>query len=443
MSPDPNDEYFAEGMTEELITALSGVSELTVIARTSVMHYKNSPKRVVEVGKELGTGTIIEGSVRKAANRIRITVQIVDATNEGHLWARNYDRQMDDIFAIQSEIAEKVADALELKLIGSAKRRLERRLTGNTEAYDLYLKGKYYWNKRTKTSIEKGISYLLKAIEKDPNFALAYSDLADAYVMMADYAIIPADQACAKIEEYATRALQMDPSLSQPHAALAYTHQRNFQWKDNDRELEEAIALNPNNAAAHHFLGLSLFLRGMHERSIQEWRKAKELDPLSLIVGSDLGYALVWTGHAQEGLELQQSVIEMEENFLVAHRGLAISYLITGRTQEAFEQARKLLSLTSEPYYGTAVAAIYAMTGHKEEAWTIMSNLIQQGKSQFIDPAEMASAYAALGEDQKAMEWLETAVNQKSAVLAYVNIVPSFDKIRDNPRFKALVTKVV
>jgi len=186
MSPDPNDEYFADGMTEELITALSGLRELTVIARTSIMQYKNSPKRIADVARELKTGTVIEGSVRKAANKLRITVQMIDAATEGHLWAKNYDRQMDDIFAIQSEIAEKVADALKVKLIDTTKRRLERRPTENTEAYTLYLKGRYYWSERTKPSVEKGIAYLHKAVEADPNLALAYSDLADAHVVMAE-----------------------------------------------------------------------------------------------------------------------------------------------------------------------------------------------------------------------------------------------------------------
>src|SRR5713226_2894357 len=227
MSPDPNDEYFADGMTEELITALSGLHELTVIARTSVMQYKNSPKRIVEVGRELKTGTVIEGSVRKAANKVRITVQMVDATTEGHVWVQNYDRQMDDVFAIQSEIAERVAEALKVKLLDSTKRQLEKRPTENTEAYTLYLKGRYYWNERTKPSIEKGIAYLHKAVQADPNLALAYSDLADAYVVMADYGMMPTPEAQAKIGEYATRALEIDPALSQPHASLATIHGRN------------------------------------------------------------------------------------------------------------------------------------------------------------------------------------------------------------------------
>src|SRR5947209_3581068 len=205
MSPDPNDEYFADGMTEELITTLSGVRDLTVIARTSVMQYKNSPKRVLDVGRELKTGTVIEGSVRKAANKVRITVQMIDASTEGHLWVQNYDRQMDDIFAIQSEIAEKVADALKVKLIDSTRRRLEKKPTENTQAYMLYLKGRYYWNERTKPSIEKGIAYLRKAVQADPNLALAYSDLADAHVVMADYGMMSTPEAQAKTQEYATR----------------------------------------------------------------------------------------------------------------------------------------------------------------------------------------------------------------------------------------------
>src|SRR5712692_9436623 len=329
MSPDPNDEYFADGMTEELITALSGVGELTVIARTSVMQYKNSPKRVADVGRELKTGTIIEGSVRKAANKVRITVQMIDAVTEGHLWAQNYDRQMDDIFAIQSEIAEKVAAALKVRLVDSEKRKLEIRPTRSVEAYTLYLKGRYYWNERNEEAIKKAIAYLRKAVQADPNLALAYSDLADAHVVMADYGMMPTSAAHAKVRDYTTRALEIDPGLSQPHAALATIHERSFRWADAESEYHLAIKLNPNNATAHHWYALHLTFEGK-ERAMQEWKRAKELDPLSPIIGAAFGYSLVWSGQGEEGLEMVRSVVEMNEGFAAGHRNLAFAYMVLG-----------------------------------------------------------------------------------------------------------------
>jgi TolB-like protein/Tfp pilus assembly protein PilF len=441
MSPDPNDEYFADGMTEELITTLSGIRELTVIARTSVMQYKNSPKRVVEVGRELKTGTLIEGSVRKAANKVRITVQMIDAATEGHLWAQTYDRQMDDIFAIQSEIAEKVSDALKVKLIDSTRRRLESRPTENTEAYMLYLKGRYYWNERTRPSIEKGIAYLQKALQADPNLALAYSDLADAYSIMADHGMMSMPQAQARILEYATKALEMDPSLSQPHASLATIHERNFRWADAEKEYKQAIILNPNNATAHHWYALYLYFK-KNDNATHEWRKAKELDPLSLIIGAAFGYFLVWSGHPQEGLEMLQSVIEMNDEFVTGHAQLAFAYTLLGKNADAAAEAKKILGLSAEASYAAIAASVNAAAGLKEEAVEILTKLLKEINTRYIDPLSIAMIYAALRDDAKALEWLEKAVTDKTAGVPYISVNPMFGLLRDNPRFREISKKI-
>ena len=441
MSPDPNDEYFADGMTEELITALSGVHELTVIARTSVMQYKNSPKRVTDVGRELRTGTVIEGSVRKAANKVRITVQMVDAKTEGHLWAQNYDRQMDDIFAIQSEIAEKVADALKVKLLDSSIRRLDRRPTENTEAYMLYLKGRYYWNERTRSSIEKGIAYLHKALQADPNLALAYSDLADAYSIMADHGMIPMPEAQNRVLEYATKALEMDPTLSQPHAALATIHERNFRWDEAENEYKLAIKMNPNNATAHHWYALSLYFK-KDENAMKEWRKAKELDPLSLVIGGAFGYYLVRSGHQQEGLEMLRSVIEMNNEFVTGHAQLAFAYVFAGMKADAAVEAKKIVGLSTEASYAAIAAGVYAEAGLKEEAAVILNRLLREINTHYIDPLSIAMVYAALRDEDNALEWLEKAVNDKSAGVPYISVNPMFDTFRDNRRFRE-ISKII
>ncbi len=440
MSPDPNDEYFADGMTEELITALSGLRELTVIARTSVMQYKNSPKRVADVGRELKTGTVIEGSVRKAANKVRITVQMIDASTEGHLWVQNYDRQMDDIFAIQSEIAEKVADALKVKLIDSTRRRLEKRPTENTEAYMLYLKGRYYWNERTKPSIEKGIAYLRKAVQADPNLALAYSDLADAHVVMADYGMMPTPEAQAKTQEYATRALEIDPTISQPHAAIAAIHERNFRWAEAENEYRLAIKLNPNNATAHHWYALDLSFKG-NGNAMQEWSKAKELDPLSPAIGTAFGYFLVWANHREEGLEMLRSVIEMNDGFAPAHYLLAFAYIVAGMNADAAVEAKKILGLSTEATYAAAAACAYAKAGLGEEAVAILNRLLKESGTRYTDPSHIAMIYAALQDETNALEWLEKAVNEKSAGTLYIHIFPMFDFLRDNLRFREISKK--
>lgn len=441
MSPDPNDEYFADGMTEELITALSGVRELTVIARTSIMQYKNSPKRVTDVGRELRTGTVIEGSVRKAANKVRIAVQMVDAKTEGHLWVQNYDRQMDDIFAIQSEIAEKVADVLKVKLIESARRRLEIRPTENTEAYTLYLKGRYYWNERTKPSVERGVAYLRKAIQTDPDLALAYSDLADAHVVMAGYGMIPATEAQARVREYATRALEIDPTLSQPHAALASIHERNFRWPEAENEYKLAIKLNPNNATAHHWYALHLSFK-RNENALQEWRRAKELDPLSLIICSAFGYYLVWQGHQEEGLEMLRSVIEMNDQFGVGHMNLAFAFIAAGMNADAAVEAKKIIGLSAEANYAAVAACAYAKAGLREEAVAILNRLLRQSSTHYIDPESVASIYAALQDEAKTLDWLDRAVNEKSAGIPYIRVFPAYEFLEDNPRFMEISKKI-
>lgn len=442
MSPDPNDEYFADGMTEELITALSSVHDLTVIARTSVMQYKNSTKRVADVGRELKTGTVIEGSVRKAANKVRITVQVVDAKSEGHLWAQNYDRQMDDIFAIQTEIAEKVADTLKLKLVGAEKERIERKPTVNPEAYTLLLKGRYYWNERNKPSVEKGITYLQKAVKLDPGLAEAYSDLADAYVVMTDYGMMRPRDAHAKVVEYATKALQLDPDLSQPHAALAAVHERNFRWAEADREFGLAIEKNQNNARAHHWYALDLLFRGDNHGSLEQWKKAKELDPLSLVIGSAYGYTLVRTGSVDRGLELQRTVLEFDDSFVVAHRNMAASLIIAGRKAEAIEEARKIESLSKEGVNMAAAASALAMAGDRDEATRILDSLLKGAGSQYIEPTNIAMVYASLGKESEALDWFEKAVDEKSSLAPYILGFPWFDSLRDNPRFKAIREKM-
>lgn len=442
MSPDPNDEYFADGMTEELITALSGVRHLTVIARTSVMQYKHSPKRVAEIARELNTGTVIEGSVRKAATKVRITVQAIDAKSEGHLWAQNYDRQLDDIFAIQTEIAEKVADTLKLKLGESEKTRIDKKQTVNPEAYTLLLKGRYYWNERNKRSVEKGIAYLQKAIELDPELAEAYTDLADAYVVMTDYGMMRPAEAHAKVRQYAKQALQLDPSLSQPHAALGAVNERNFRWEEAEREYRLAIERNPNNARAHHWYALDLLFRGDYHGSIEQWKKAKELDPLSLVIGSAFGYTLVRTGNVDEGLEMQRTVLDLDESFVVAHRNMIASLIIAERRTEAAEEARKLESISTEPVNRSAVACGLAITGSKDDAHAILDSLLAGNGSEYVEPANIAMIYAALGRETEALDWFEKAVDEKSALAPYIPGFPWFDSLRDEPRFKAIKKKM-
>lgn len=442
MSPDPNDEYFADGLTEELIDRLAQVKSLKVIARTSVMSYKGGKKKAGEIAKELEVGALVEGSVRKAANKVRVTVQLISASTEEHLWSSRYDSDLSDIFAIQTEIAENVTKELKVQLADSEKRNLESRPTANAEAYALYLKGRYYWNERTKPSVEKGLEYLREAIDVDPGFALAYSDLADAYVVMTDYGMLPTSEALKKVEEYASMALQLDSTLSQPHASLAIVQERNFNWADAEIAFERAIAKNPNNVTAHHWYALDLFLQGKVKAGIDEWSKARELDPLSLIIGSAFGYSLVRAGRKEEGLAMLKGVIELNDGFVVGHRNLAWAYLCLGMTTEALSEAKKLVSIEDRAENMVIVSIMNANAGLKEESAAILNRLLDGRGGSLVDPVGIAGIYASLGEEARAMEWLERAVNEKSSGVAYINGYPQFDALRSNPRFRELLRRV-
>ena len=443
MSVDPENEYFADGMTEELIDRLSQVKGLRVIARTSVMGYKKKEQKISEIAKELGVGTLVEGSVRKSGNKVRITVQLIDANTEEHLWSSKYDRDLDDVFAIQTEISERVTEQLRVQIVDSEKRLLEKIPTGSTEAYTLYLKARYYWTQRNRLSVEKAIEYLQKALLIDPNLALAYSDMADAYVILGEIGNLPSDEACKRVQEYASKALAIDPGLSQPYAALAVVHGRSFNWREAERGFERAIELNPNNATARHWYALDLFFQGKRSAAIAQWRKALEIDPLSQIIGTAFGYNLVRAGQKEEGFKLIHSVLEMNESFVWGHRNMAMAYLLVSLKDKALAEARKLLALAPQERAARAnVAAIYAKTGHRTEAVELLNGLRKESESQYTDPSNIAMVYAALGDEHKALTWLRRAVKEKSGGVPYMVAWPAFDSLKDNPEFRKLIEQI-
>ncbi|HEX4919235.1 MAG TPA: hypothetical protein VFV92_00660, partial [Candidatus Bathyarchaeia archaeon] len=322
------------------------------------------------------------------------------------------------------------------------KRTLEKRPTESTEAYTLYLKGRYYWNERNRASIQRGIAYLEKAAQADPNMALAYSDLAVAYVMAADYSVLSPTEAYQKIREYSTKALEMDPSLSEPHAALGIMHERNYEWALAEQEFRKALEINPNNSITRHWYALDLYFQGKIQDAILEWRRAKEVDPLSLIIGTTLGYSLVRTGHVEEGLTMQTTVVEMNDAFEVAHRNLAYSYMILQRIDDAAREARRLLALSREPVNAAVAASVLAIAGFKDEATSILNELLNRSQTGYVDPAQLGAVYAALGDEAKAFELLDKAVSEKSAGVPYASAYPAFDAFRSNPRFRDLLNRI-
>jgi adenylate cyclase len=444
MSPDPNDEYFADGMTEELITALSGISGLTVIARTSVMPYKTAKKGVAEIGRELRVGTVVEGSVRKAANKVRISVQVIDARNEGHLWAQNYDKELNDVFAVQSEIAEKVAETLRVKLLESGKRRLETPPTGSSEAYTLYLKGRYYWNLGSKEAVEKAIEYFKSAVEADPGFALGYSGLAECYGIMATNRQADPVTAYSKAREYLMKALELGPNLAEAHHDLAaFMFDYEHKPKESESEFRKAIELNPNYALAHWGFSNLLGAERRFNEAFAEIRRAVELDPMSQVINLSLGDALYYQGEYEKAIEQFKKVIELDPNYDVVYLSLIPAYLRKSMYNEAVAASERYAELSGNSLESKLMKAyVYASMGDREEAHKFLAEVKGRFGEKFLSSYLVGIIHFILGETDDGFEWLNRAYNEHDANITLMNVDVELENVKSDPRFLSLLEKV-
>jgi adenylate cyclase len=443
MSPDPADVYLSDGMTEELITSLSGIRELMVIARTSIMKYRSTQKGVSEIARELSVGTLVEGSVRKAGNRVRIAVQLVDAATESHVWARNYDRQLDDIFAIQSEIAEEVARELSVKLVSSERARLERRPTEDTEVYMLYLKGLQYWNERSDEGLLKAVSYFEKAVERDRNFALGYSGLANCYVVMGRNGPGPSAPNYQKARDAVERALGLDPGLAEAHAALgSILHHADYDWRAAEAEYRRAIELKPNYATAHQWYAHELFLRGRFAEGEAEITIAVRLDPLSVIMNHNMGAAYYIQGRFDEAIEWFHRANELDPSVLLASHGatnLIQAYALSGRLDEAARELEKA-SAVPKAARGLRVWRAYLLAAMKkrDEALEALRQLEEDYRGGKESSYLIAMVYFVLGDVDKGFEWLSVACTEHDGGILWMMRDHELAGVRRDPRFIAI-----
>ncbi|HUH99560.1 MAG TPA: adenylate/guanylate cyclase domain-containing protein [Nitrososphaerales archaeon] len=443
MSPDPNDEYFADGMTEELITSLSKVSGLTVIARTSVMQYKAAPKRIAEIGRELSVGTLIEGSVRKAGNRVRITVQVIDAADEGHLWAQNYDKQLDDVFAIQSEVAEKVAEALKIKLAEPEKRRVEKGVTSDPEAHDLYLQGLFYWNKRTPEGLKKAAQLFQKATLKDQGFALGYAGMANSYFIIAANHNDEPEIYYPMAKDFAMKALSLDPEQAEAHAVLACVHEGfDYDLDAAEAEFKVAIGLNPNYASAHQWYSHLLAMLNRKDEAWAEVSKALELDPLSLIINTNVADAHYWRGRFEEAIVQAKKVVKMDPSFSPAYRTLFFNCLMAHRFDEAREVLNTYSGLTTAADTMECKADLAAYEGRVDEARSLLDELSSSKYKGEVSPTFMASTYFKMGDPDKGFEMLERAYRTKDRLVLFIGIIPELDAYRSDPRYVSITERI-
>jgi adenylate cyclase len=443
ISPDPKDEYFADGLTEELIARLSSIGGLKVIARTSIMRFRGTTKSVGQIGKELKSGTVVEGSVRKAANRLRVTTQLIDATSEEHLWVQNYDRPLEDVFAIQTEVAQNVADALKMQLLEEERQRIEKRSTEDIGAYTFYLKGRYYWNERSKESLDKAAKYFDEAIKRDPGFSLAYSGLADCYTVLCDHGYVAPSEGYLKAKQAATKALELDDTLAEAHTSLGTILSEDWEWIRAESEFNKALKLNPNYATAHHWYSVHLLRLGRLDEAIREAKVAEELDPLSPMIHAYAGSPLYATARQYDiALEELDKSLELDPNFVPAHAGRCHVCVFKSMFEEALMEMRLVLRFVpSTASIRANTGAVYATLGRTEEAKQILRECEEASAHEYVNPQWLAVIHSKLGNKDRAFEWLEKAFEARAISPFEAKLSPWFDAITSDPRFDELFKK--
>ncbi|MFQ5652501.1 MAG: protein kinase [bacterium] len=432
ISQDPDDEYFTDGMTEELISTLSRISELRVLARTSVMRYKNSKKSIAEIGQELQVGTVLEGSVRHAAHRLRINVKLVDTRSQELLWSQDYNREFKDVFAVQSEIAKQLAEALRISLATAEKQQIDKKTTENLEAYTLYLRARYEWNK---LSLDKALEYYQRAIEKDPDYAQAYAGLAHVYGALGYQGRLSHDEAGSRMKTAALKAIDIDETLGEAYTSLAgYEALYDWDWSASEKLYSQAISLNPNDPQAHIFYGNLLEWQGRHDESLGAKKTALLLDPLSERKHTQIGDSYFYMGQYDEAIEQYRKTLESAPNHWRAHMGLGRCFEQKGRIEEAikaYQQSRAKWEL----------GCIYALSGRESEARQIISEIKQSKRNSFY-PYNIAAIYLALGDKEQAFQWLEKAYELHSMGLLTIKIDRRFRDVRQAPRYLGLLKRM-
>jgi non-specific serine/threonine protein kinase len=447
MSADKDNEYFCDGLAEELINSLSHIHELRVAARTSAFSFKGKDLDIREIGKLLNVQAILEGSVRKAGERLRITAQLVSVADGYHLWSEKYDRDMDDIFAVQDEISLEIVDKLKVKLLKGERTKVLKRHTENKDAYNLYLKGRYFWNRRNEGDLKRAIECYHEAVEKDPKYSLPYLGVADHFIMMGLWSYLPPETARLRAKEALDRALEIDDQLGEAYTSLGYYQFLfDWDWPAAEKNLKRGLALNPNNVYAHVWYGCSLNGMSRFEEAYTELKTALEMEPLSPIINAVVGVQVSFT-HIDEGKKQMQKAIEMEPNLALAHLWLGFIYMYPKVMDEkAVEHLQIAVNLGLTFALGWLGCA-YGRSGKKEEALKILSQLDELSKERYISPLQKSAVYMGLGMYDQAFEYLEKAFSQKEpflAVVAYSVKAHSFfpQEFRLDERFKALMRKM-
>jgi TolB-like protein/Flp pilus assembly protein TadD len=443
LSGNPENAYFTQGIQEEIVTRLAKIADLKVISRTSTQNFKSSPENLAQIAKQLGVANILEGSVQRSGDQVRVNVQLIKAATGAHLWADTFDRKLIDIFAVESDIATTIAQTLQATLTGSEKTSIAKRTTANTEAYELYLKGRFFWNKRTGADLRTAIEYFNQALGKDPNYALAYAGLGDSYGLLPIYGVASPADSFPQAKAAAKKALELDDTLAEAHCSLALVLQfYDYDIEQSLKEFERAIQLNPNYATAHHWYGELLVALGRFEEGISELKRAQQLDPLSLIISADLGEVHTKARQYDKAIEQLRKAIEMDPRFYRAHWSLGKALQLKGRLNEGIAEYRKAVELNDDPFSLALLGQAYARAGQREEAQKILARLSDAAKSRYVSAYSFALLYLALGDKERAIDELERTYRERFGNAFSLKADPMLDDLRGNPRFEALVQKV-
>jgi TolB-like protein/DNA-binding winged helix-turn-helix (wHTH) protein/Tfp pilus assembly protein PilF len=445
LTGDPGQDYLSDGLTEEMITQLGSVdsSRLGVIARTSVMRYKNSRVPLGQIGSDLGVQYVLEGSVRREADNLRITAQLIQVRDQTHVWAREYNRELKDLLNLQSEIAQEIGPEIRTA-VGDIKPRASAPLPPaqhDYEAYETYLKGEYFLDKRTVPDFRKAIDYFRKATERDPHYARAYAGLADCYALLGGYSSLPQVDFVANARAAAVQALEIDEQLPEAHTALAVIVQNyDWDWQTAEKGFRRAIALNPNYATAHHWYAEHLMWRGRFQQALDESEKARLLDPLSLIVAADRGAILYYSRQYEPAIRQFRSVLDLDPNFPRASM-IMYAYVEEGMFPQALAAAARN-RVHSEPWYWADLAYIHGRAGHLREAREDLGHLQRLSRKEEVDPALFAYAFLGIGDKQAALRSLDRACDAHSNIMTSLKVEPAFDSLRSDPSFQDLLRRV-
>jgi DNA-binding winged helix-turn-helix (wHTH) protein/TolB-like protein len=444
IASDENDPYTGLGMADALITRLSSIHQLIVRPTRAVLKYDSLEQDPLTAGRELKVDSLLDGKVQRSGGRIRVTVQLLRVSDGAPLWAETFDERFTDIFAVQDSISDRVTQAMVLKLSGEEKQQLAKRYTRNTEAYEEYVKGRYFWNKRTEEGLRAARDHFDEAIGKDPAYAMAYVGLAESYVLFSTYGIMPARQAFPKAEAAAKKALDIDEQLAEAHASLGVVeYEYNWNWAGADREFKRALELRPSYATAHQWYGGYLISQGRFEEGIQQIERARELDPNSPIINASVGWFHYFAREYDKAIEEGRRAINLDSSTGIAHFFLGEAYLMKGMHDEAIAELRRALAgAPNDPESLAALAQASYLAGRRDEAMKVVQELLDQARRAYVPPFYIAVAYAGVDNKDEAFRWFDKAYQERAPDLVGLGTEPRFDQIRPDPRFADLLKRI-